>query len=275
MSSSPCSKSCAERAGALRPAHRSGARLCPGEARAAGHSVPSRFARLAQRAGPRLPRARRAALVTSRQEGGPKTVLESLATGIPLVTTRVGQATDLVADGDNGLLADVDDVAALAAAVSRIHDDAELVPRWRARPADRRSQCRGAARPALGAASRRVRRERADGRDGARIGRYLRAARRWAVAAAAASTGRTARVLRARSRAGSGRAVAGGTAKVQRLAERFPNSPADFTLLYLGSTWLPRISTRSCGSRSGGAFQSSSTRMASPTRVGLASRPAS
>jgi glycosyltransferase involved in cell wall biosynthesis len=27
---------------------------------------------------------------------------------------------------------------------------------------------------------------------------------------------------------------------MQRLAERFPSSPADFTLLYLGSSWLPR-----------------------------------
>jgi len=37
-----------------------------------------------------------------------------------------------------------------------------------------------------------------------------------------------------------GEPVAGGSAKFQRLAERFPNSPTDFTLLYLGSTWLPR-----------------------------------
>jgi glycosyltransferase involved in cell wall biosynthesis len=35
-------------------------------------------------------------------------------------------------------------------------------------------------------------------------------------------------------------AVAGGSAKFQRLAQRFPNSPTDFSLLYLGSTWLPR-----------------------------------
>jgi glycosyltransferase involved in cell wall biosynthesis len=34
--------------------------------------------------------------------------------------------------------------------------------------------------------------------------------------------------------------VAGGSAKFQRLAQRFPNSPTDFSLLYLGSTWLPR-----------------------------------
>src|SRR5439155_20781135 len=56
-------------------------------------------------------------VVTSRQEGGPKAVLESLAAGIPLVTTRVGQAPELVSDGENGLLADVDDEDALIAAV--------------------------------------------------------------------------------------------------------------------------------------------------------------
>jgi glycosyltransferase involved in cell wall biosynthesis len=37
-----------------------------------------------------------------------------------------------------------------------------------------------------------------------------------------------------------GEAVAGGTAKFQRLAGRFPNRTTDFTLLYLGSTGLPR-----------------------------------
>jgi glycosyltransferase involved in cell wall biosynthesis len=34
--------------------------------------------------------------------------------------------------------------------------------------------------------------------------------------------------------------VAGGTSKFQKLATRFPNRPADFTLLYLGSSALPR-----------------------------------
>jgi glycosyltransferase involved in cell wall biosynthesis len=71
-------------------------------------------------------------LVTSRQEGGPKAVLESMATGIPLVTTSVGQAPELVRDGENGVLVDVDDIEALAAAVRRVHDDSTLAARLRA-----------------------------------------------------------------------------------------------------------------------------------------------
>jgi glycosyltransferase involved in cell wall biosynthesis len=70
-------------------------------------------------------------LVTSRQEGGPKGVLESMATGVPVVTTRVGQAPDVVDDGRNGLLADVDDVEALVDGVRRIHDDPALRDRLR------------------------------------------------------------------------------------------------------------------------------------------------
>lgn len=52
-------------------------------------------------------------LVTSRQEGGPKGVLESMASGVPLVTTRVGQAMDLVRHTKNGFMVDVDDAEAL------------------------------------------------------------------------------------------------------------------------------------------------------------------
>ena len=72
-------------------------------------------------------------LVTSRQEGGPKAVLEAMAAGVPVVTTRVGQASELINDGRNGLLADVDDVEGLTAGVMRVYDDARLRAELRTR----------------------------------------------------------------------------------------------------------------------------------------------
>ena len=59
-------------------------------------------------------------LVASRDEGGPRAVLESMATGIPLVTTRVGQAADLVEHGVNGWMVDVEDVEALAGTIVQL-----------------------------------------------------------------------------------------------------------------------------------------------------------
>ncbi len=53
-------------------------------------------------------------LITSREEGGPRAILESMATGVPLVTTRVGQAVDLVKHKINGWMVDVEDVDGLA-----------------------------------------------------------------------------------------------------------------------------------------------------------------
>lgn len=62
-------------------------------------------------------------LVASRVEGGPKAILESMACGIPLVSTRVGMAPDVIQDGQNGILVDIEDTAALVAAVQRIIND--------------------------------------------------------------------------------------------------------------------------------------------------------
>jgi glycosyltransferase involved in cell wall biosynthesis len=64
--------------------------------------------------------------VSSRQEGGPKALLESLAAGVPLVTTRVGQAQELAGDGRTALLCDVEDTEGLTAAILRLHDDSAL-----------------------------------------------------------------------------------------------------------------------------------------------------
>jgi glycosyltransferase involved in cell wall biosynthesis len=52
-------------------------------------------------------------LVASRDEGGPRAVLESMATGVPLVTTRVGQAADLVRHTENGWMVEPEDADGL------------------------------------------------------------------------------------------------------------------------------------------------------------------
>jgi glycosyltransferase involved in cell wall biosynthesis len=77
--------------------------------------------------------------------------------------------------------------------------------------------------------------------DRARIGRYTRAAARWAGLLVPRRRPPGVRVFYGHDRVpGPGEAVAGGTAKFQRLASRFPNHPTDFSLLYLSTTWLPR-----------------------------------
>ena len=77
--------------------------------------------------------------------------------------------------------------------------------------------------------------------DRARAGRYARAARRWARLLAPRRAQGGIRVFYGHDVVpAEGERVAGGTAKFQRLARRFPNHPGDFNLLYLGSTSLPR-----------------------------------
>ena len=74
-----------------------------------------------------------------------------------------------------------------------------------------------------------------------RAGRWARAGVRWLRLLAARSTPAGLRVSYGWDDVpGPGEPAAGGTAKLQRLAGRWPNHPADFTLLYLGSTYLPR-----------------------------------
>ena len=68
----------------------------------------------------RLYHALDACVVASRQEGGPKAVLEAMASRTPLVTTRVGQAQDLVEHGVNGWMLDIEDAEGLAAALAHI-----------------------------------------------------------------------------------------------------------------------------------------------------------
>lgn len=65
-------------------------------------------------------------IIASREEGGPKAILESMISDVPLVSTRVGQAIDLVKHGENGFLAEVDDVESLAEHSRRVLTDSAL-----------------------------------------------------------------------------------------------------------------------------------------------------
>ncbi len=53
-------------------------------------------------------------VIASREEGGPKAILESMASGVPLVTTRVGQAMDLVKHEQNAWMTEVEDFEGLS-----------------------------------------------------------------------------------------------------------------------------------------------------------------
>lgn len=65
-------------------------------------------------------------IISSRDEGGPKALLESMASGIPVVSTKVGQAIDLITHEINGCLAKVDASEELAHHAQRILQDNDM-----------------------------------------------------------------------------------------------------------------------------------------------------
>ena len=69
----------------------------------------------------------------SHQEGMPNAVLEAMASGLPIVATRVSGNEDLVADGANGLLVAPGDAPALAEALGALLGDRERAQRMGAR----------------------------------------------------------------------------------------------------------------------------------------------
>jgi len=79
-------------------------------------------------------------LATSN-EGRPNAVMEALACGVPVVTTRVGGNAEIIEEGRNGLLVPLDDSAALSRAlVTALKTDwnhAAIAAPWQARSWDR------------------------------------------------------------------------------------------------------------------------------------------
>ena len=65
-------------------------------------------------------------LLTSANEGAPVVAIEALAAGMPVVATDAGGTRTVVDDGESGYVTAIGDVAALAARLRELRDDAAL-----------------------------------------------------------------------------------------------------------------------------------------------------
>lgn len=73
-----------------------------------------------------------AVVISSDNEGTPASLIEAMATGCPVVATRVGGVPDLVADGETGRLVPPGDAEALAAAILALFAEPERTDRMAA-----------------------------------------------------------------------------------------------------------------------------------------------
>jgi glycosyltransferase involved in cell wall biosynthesis len=73
-----------------------------------------------------LLRAFDVAVMSSHSEGSPLAIIEYMAAGLPIVATRAGGVSELITDGEHGLLVGPQDPAALADGLERILSDPAL-----------------------------------------------------------------------------------------------------------------------------------------------------
>lgn len=65
-------------------------------------------------------------LLTSEYEGMSNALIEAMCLGLPVISTKVAGATDLIQDGENGFLIGVKDSKALADRMTRLADTPDL-----------------------------------------------------------------------------------------------------------------------------------------------------
>jgi glycosyltransferase involved in cell wall biosynthesis len=68
--------------------------------------------------------------LTSDNEGTPVSLIEAQAAGVPVVTTDVGGARDVVEDGVTGRVLDPEDESGMADAITEILEDPDLAARF-------------------------------------------------------------------------------------------------------------------------------------------------
>ena len=88
-------------------------------------------------------------ILPSHSEGRPNVVLEALASGTPVIATAVNGTSEVIVDGDDGLLFPAGDVAQLASCITRLLTEPSLSAKLSAR-GPRRIQCLGLTWPAHG-----------------------------------------------------------------------------------------------------------------------------
>jgi glycosyltransferase involved in cell wall biosynthesis len=86
---------------------------------------------------PRLMRAADIYTLPSHREGMPRSVIEAMMSGLPVVGTDIRGTREEVAEGETGTLVPVDDAKALAAALMRLVADPKLRAVWGAKGRER------------------------------------------------------------------------------------------------------------------------------------------
>ena len=65
-------------------------------------------------------------ILSSKREGFPMSILEAMASGLPVIATNVGGIPEVIKDEQNGILVSPQDQNALANAICRVLDDSTL-----------------------------------------------------------------------------------------------------------------------------------------------------